>query len=74
VGEAALDDPALAAQAGAVLGSTASDDGCDPQRPQEPAVLVVVVSAVSQDTVGLLAWPAGLAGDGPAAKIFDQRQ
>jgi len=37
-------------------------------------VLVVVISAVGQDTVGFLAWPAGLTGDGPLAKVFDQRQ
>lgn len=72
--EAALDDPALAAEAGAVSSPAAGDDGSDAQRPQEPAMLVVVIAAVSEHAVGLLAWPAGLAGDGPAVKIFDQRQ
>jgi hypothetical protein len=74
VREAALDDPALTAQAGAVLGPAASDDRCDAQRPQEPPMLVVVIAAVSENMVGLLAWPAGLAGHRPAVKIFDQRQ
>ena len=74
VSEAPLYDPALAPEAGAVRCSTAGDHGSDPERPQEPAVLVVVIATVSQDTVGLLAWPAMLAGHGPAVEIFDQRQ
>ena len=72
--EAALDDPALAAEAGAVSCPAAGDDGSDAESPQEPTVLVVVIATVSEHAVGLLAWPAGLAGDGPAVKIFDQRQ
>lgn len=63
VGEAALDDPALDAQAGAVLDAAPRDDRLDPPGPQQAPVLVVVVAAIGQHDVGLLARPAGLAGD-----------
>jgi hypothetical protein len=36
-------------------------------------VLVVVIATVGEETVRLLAWPADLAGDGPAVEVFDQR-
>lgn len=74
VGEAAFDDPALAAQAGAVVGAAAGDDGLDAARPEQPAVLVVVVAAVGQDQVGLLSWPADLAGDRARVQRVEQRQ
>jgi len=74
VSEAALDDPALTPEAGAVGCSTAGDHGSNPERSQEPAVLVVVIATVSENTVGLLAWPSALAGHGPAVEVFDQRQ
>ena len=73
VGEAALDDPALAAQPGAVSGAASGDHGRDPEGSEEPAVLVVVIATVGQETVGLLAWPADLPGDGSAVEVFDQR-
>jgi hypothetical protein len=73
VSEAALHDPALAAEAGAVCCSPSGDHGRDPESPQEPAVLVVVIAAVGQEPVGLLAWPADLASHGPAVEVFDQR-
>jgi hypothetical protein len=73
VGEAALDDPALTPEAGAVRCSATRDHGCDPERSEEPAVLVVVIATVSQDAVGLLAWSTALAGHGPAVEVFDQR-
>lgn len=63
--EAALDYPALAAESGAVGCSAASDDGCDPESPQEPAVLVEVIATISENTIWLLAWPAALASDRP---------
>jgi hypothetical protein len=44
VREGAIDDPADGAEAGAVLGAAASDDGSDPASANEPAVLVVVVA------------------------------
>lgn len=73
VREAALDDPALAAQAGAVLDSAAGDDGLDAPRPEQPAVLVVVIAAIGQDEIGLLAGPAGLASDRPGVQVIQQR-
>ena len=63
--EAALDDPPLAAQAGAMPGSASGDYGRDPERPQELAVLVEVIATVGKNTVGFLARTAGLAGDRP---------
>jgi hypothetical protein len=45
-GEGALDDPAVAAEAGAVLGLTAGDHWFDAPPPEQPAVFVVVVAAV----------------------------
>ncbi len=37
-------------------------------------MLGVVNASIGQDTVGLLAWTARLAGDGPLAQVFDQRE
>lgn len=71
--EASLDDPALAAQAGAVRCPAASDYGRDAECPQQPTVLVVVIATVGQDTIGLLAWPAALAGHWPGVEVFQQR-
>ena len=51
-GEAALDDPAVAAEPGAVLGLAASDLGFDPALPEQTAVLVVVVAAVGAEPLG----------------------
>jgi hypothetical protein len=45
-GEGAFDDPAMAAEAGAVVGLAAGDDRLDASLPDEAAVLVVVVAAV----------------------------
>lgn len=65
MGEAALHDPALAAEAGAVGCSTAGDHGSDPESPQEAAVLVEVIATISENTIRFLAWPAALASDRP---------
>ena len=51
-GEGALDDPAVAAQAGAVLGLAAGNDRCDPSLSQLPAVALGVVAAVAEELVG----------------------
>jgi len=73
VSKAALDDPALAPEPGPVWRAAAGDDRCDPERSQEPAVLVVVIATVGQQPVGLLARTATLAGHGPAVQILEQR-
>ena len=60
-GEGALDDPALTADARAVLGLAAGDLRFDPALPEQAPVLVVVVAAVGRDPVGPAAGTAGLA-------------
>jgi hypothetical protein len=57
-GEAALDDPAVAAQPGAVLGLAAGDLRFDPALPEQTAVLVVVVAAVGGHPLGATARPS----------------
>jgi hypothetical protein len=74
VREAALDDPALPAEIGAVLGSAPGDDGLDAARPEQPPVLVVVIAAVGEDEIGLLPGAAWLAGDRAGAQLVEQRQ
>ncbi len=61
-GEGALDDPADAAEPGAMLGSAAGDHGFDATLADEAAVFVVVVAAVGDDLVG----PAAGSADGAA--------
>src|SRR4051812_13362584 len=56
-GEGALDDPAVAAEPGAVRGLAAGDLGRDAALAQQPAVFVVVVAAVGGDPGGTLSWP-----------------
>ena len=73
VGEAALDDPAMAAEPGPVWRAAAGDDRCDPERSQQPAVLVVVIAPVGQQPVGLLARAATLAFHWPVVQILEQR-
>jgi hypothetical protein len=73
VSKAALDYPALVTKAGAVCCPTTSDDGRDPERSEQPPMLVMVIATIGQQPVGLLAWPSDLAGDRPAVEIFDQR-
>ena len=57
-GEGALDDPAVAAEAGAVFGLAPGDLGPDPELAELAAVVVVVVAAVGDHTVGPAARPA----------------
>ena len=57
-GEGALDDPALAPEARAVLAVAACDDGLDAAPPDEPTVLVVVVAAVGEQPVRSSSWSA----------------
>ena len=61
-GEGAFDDPAGAAEAGAVVCVAAGDLGRDRALPEQAAVLVVVVAAVGAQT----RWPASGAPDQPA--------
>ena len=55
--EGALDDPALTPEAGAVFGLTSRDHRLDSSLPDEPAVLVVVVAAVSDQRARSTARP-----------------
>ena len=71
--EAALDDPALAPEAGAVRDAALSDDGLDAPGPEQPAVLGEVIAAVGQQPVGFLARPADLARHRPRGEIVQQR-
>ncbi len=63
-GEGALDDPAVAAEPGAVFGLAACDDRLDAALPDEAAVLVVVVGAVGDQRPRSVSWAAGAAADG----------
>ena len=72
--EAALNNPAFSSEPGAVLGTAAGDHGLDPAGPQQPAVLVVVITAIGDHDVRLLAWSSSLASDRPGMEIVQQRQ
>lgn len=74
VREAAFDDPALATQTRSVLGAAAGDHRLDAASPEQAAVLVVVVAAVGEHQVGLLAGPADLAGNRARVQRVEQRQ
>ena len=63
-GEGALDDPAVAAEPGTVLCLAAGDHGLDPSLPNLAAVLVVVIAAVGDQTVGTATRPADAATHG----------
>lgn len=63
-GEGALDDPAVAAEAGAVICETAGNDRPHALLAQKSAVLVVVVAAVGDQRVRPTAWPARAAAYG----------
>jgi hypothetical protein len=57
-GEGALDHPPGLAQAGAMGDAAAGDEGLDAALPQQAAVLVVVISAVGVEPLGLVSGPA----------------
>ena len=73
VGEAALHDPPLATQTGAVRDAPAGDQRLDVAPAQEPAILVVVVTAVGQQAIRLAAGSATLASDGAGVQGVQQR-
>jgi len=56
--EGSFDDPAAAAEAGAVVGLATGDDRLDASLPDEAAVLVVVVAAVGDQRSRSAARPA----------------
>lgn len=70
-GEGAFDDPAGAAESGAVFGLAAGDLRFDPAGAELAAVLVVVVAAVSGEALGLAARSTDLAAYGRDA--FEER-
>jgi hypothetical protein len=72
VGEGAFDDPALAAESGAVCDAALGDHGFDAAGPEQASVLVEVIAAVGQDEVGLLARSAGLARDRPSMQCVQE--
>jgi hypothetical protein len=63
-GERALDDPALAAQPGAVCGSLLRDDGLDPSCSQPRLGRLRLVATVAQQRAGSSPRPATLAAHG----------
>lgn len=63
-GEAAFDDPAVSAEAGAVCDPAAGDAWSDTPGAQLSAVDVVVVAAVGVQLPRSTAWPAAAAADG----------
>jgi hypothetical protein len=71
-GEGALHDPAFATQAGAVISAAAGAPMGEPAGAEFSAVLVVVIAAVGDHSLGPLPRPAALAGDRRDA--VDQRQ
>jgi hypothetical protein len=72
VRESAFDDPAFRSEVRSVLDAAPCDDRFDASRAQETTVLVVVVAAISEHGVGLLAWPAALAGNWAGVEIVEQ--
>jgi hypothetical protein len=57
----------------AVLGAASGDRGLDASGPEQPAVRVVVVAAIAEDHVALLARTADPARDGPRVQVPEQR-
>jgi hypothetical protein len=63
-GEGAFDDPAVAAEAGAVVGLAARDHGFDAALPEQAAVRVVVVAAVGDQRPRSSSRPSHPSADG----------
>lgn len=64
VSERVLHGPALGAQAGTVVGAAAGDQRPHAEVPDESALLIVIVGAVSQHHVRAAPDPAALAAHG----------
>ena len=62
-GEGALDDPAMAAKPGAVLGLATCDLRLNAAPSELTAAILIVVAAVGADAIGATAGPADLAPD-----------
>ena len=73
VGEAALHDPPLATQTRAVRDAPAGNQRLDAAPAQKTTVLVVVVTAVGQQTIRLATGPATLAPDGAGVQRVQKR-
>ena len=63
-GEGPLDDPAAAAESGAVFGLAPGDDWLHASRPERAAVLVVVIATVGDQFLGAPAGASDLSPNG----------
>ena len=70
--EGAFDDPAVAAEAGAVAVVAVGEHGCDPALAERLPMLVGAVAAVAEQHFGSPPWSAGEAGD--RRHTVEQRQ
>ncbi len=57
-----------------MFAAASGDHGFDAARPQQSAVLVVVIAAIGEQPVGLLAGSAWLAGHWSGVQVVQQRQ
>lgn len=64
MGEGSLDNPVLSAESAAVFGAASRDPWLDSERADEAAVLVVIVTAVTEHDVGAAPGSAALAPHG----------
>ncbi len=71
-GDGSLDDPPVYSEARPVRDAAAGDHWCDAQGPDEPAVLVVVVTAVAEYHVRPSPRPSDQTGDG--RDLVEERQ
>jgi hypothetical protein len=53
--------------------TTTGDQRFDATRPEQPAVLIVVIATIGENDVGFLAWPADFARDRTGGQIVQQR-
>jgi hypothetical protein len=72
--QAGLDNPAVTAEPGTVCLAAVCDRWRDPERPEQPPVLLVGISSIGESLVGLSAWSTALAGDRPLVQDFEQWQ